>query len=139
MSVVPGYQIGLKLWSVNTGESQREARRLYDAGVYDYLELYAVPGSADTLPGWKSLQIPSIIHAAHFKHGFNLAKVDCASANRRIYDEMRRMNDTGNLQVLPPWQRICRPRHSIQLQIIKAAGIIQPPGFALAGSCIQRP
>ncbi|MBR3903710.1 MAG: hypothetical protein IKJ29_08645 [Akkermansia sp.] len=93
MSVVPGYQIGLKLWSVNTGESQREARRLYDAGLYDYLELYAVPGSADTLPGWKSLQIPSIIHAAHFKHGFNLAKVDCASANRRIYDEMRLFAD----------------------------------------------
>lgn len=93
MSLVPGYQIGLKLWSVNTGASQREARRLYDAGVYDYLELYAVPGSADTLPGWKSLQIPCIIHAAHFKHGFNLAKVDCASANRRIYDEMRRFAD----------------------------------------------
>lgn len=93
MSVVPGYQIGLKLWSVNTVVSQREAWRLYDAGGYDYLELYAVPGSADTLPGWKALGIPCVIHAAHFKHGFNLAKADCAASNRRIYDEVRRFAD----------------------------------------------
>lgn len=93
MSAVPGYQIGLKLWSVNAGVCQREARRLYDAGVYDYLELYAVPGTADTLPGWKALGIPCVVHAAHFKHGFNLAKEDCAAANRRIYDEMRRFAD----------------------------------------------
>lgn len=93
MSAVPGYQIGLKLWSVNTGVCQREARRLYDAGVYDYLELYAVPGSADTLPGWKTLGIPCVVHAAHFKHGFNLAREDCTAANRRIYDEMRRFAD----------------------------------------------
>lgn len=93
MSAVPGYQIGLKLWSVNTGASQREARRLYDAGGYDYLELYAVPGSADTLPGWKALGIPCVIHAAHFKHGFNLARAECAASNCRIYDEVRRFAD----------------------------------------------
>ncbi|MBP3498460.1 MAG: hypothetical protein J6J97_00065 [Akkermansia sp.] len=93
MGAVPGYQVGLKLWSLNTGASQREARRLYDAGGFDYLELYAVPGSADALPGWKNLQIPCIIHAAHFMHGFNLARADCAAANRRIYDEMRRFAD----------------------------------------------
>lgn len=93
MSRTDSFQVGLKLWSVNTGTSQREARRLYDAGGYDYLELYAVPGSVDTLPGWKSLGIPCVIHAAHFKHGFNLARAECAASNRRIYDEMRRFAD----------------------------------------------
>lgn len=93
MSAVPGYLIGLKLWSFNTGACQHEARRLYDAGVFDYLELYVVPGTVDALPGWKTLGIPCVIHAAHFKHGFNLAKADCAVANRRIYDEMRRFAD----------------------------------------------
>lgn len=93
MSTVDGFQVGLKLWSVNTGACQREARRLYDAGVYDYLELYAVPGSADTLAGWKSLKIPCVIHAAHFKHGFNLDKAECEESNRRIYDEVRRFAD----------------------------------------------
>lgn len=87
------YQIGLKLWSVNTGLSQSEAGRLYDAGVFDYLELYAVPGTTDTLAGWKALQIPCVIHAAHFKHGFNLARVECEAANRAVYDEMRRFAD----------------------------------------------
>ena len=93
MSAVPEYQIGLKLWSANTGICQREADRLYDAGVFDYLELYAVPGSSNTLAGWKALQIPCVIHAAHFKHGFNLAKEECEESNLRIYDEVRRFAD----------------------------------------------
>ena len=93
MSRTDRFHIGLKLWSVNTGACLREARRLYDAGVYDYLELYVVPGTVDTLPGWKSLGIPCVIHAAHFKHGFNLARAECAVSNRRIYDEMRRFAD----------------------------------------------
>lgn len=89
-------QIGLKLWSVNRGPCAREAARLYEAGVYDYMELYAVPGSADSLPEWKSLHIPCVIHAPHFKHGFNLAVAECESANRRLYDETRRFADELN-------------------------------------------
>lgn len=86
-------QIGLKLWSVNTGAWRRDALRLYEQGVYDYLELYAVPGTVDTIPLWQELRIPAVIHAAHFKHGFNLALEASAAENRRIYDEMRRFAD----------------------------------------------
>lgn len=93
MNGTEDYQIGLKLWSVNTGSCQREACRLYDAGIFDYLELYAVPGTAGTLAGWKALHIPCVVHAAHFKHGFNLAKAECEASNRLIYDEMRRFAD----------------------------------------------
>ena len=86
-------RIGLKLWSVNVGSCQREAMRLYEAGVFDYLELYAVPGTSGVLPGWKALHLPCVIHAAHFKHGFNLAIGACRDDNLRIYDEMRRFAD----------------------------------------------
>lgn len=87
------FEIGLKLWSVNSGAWRREALRLYEQGTYDYLELYAVPGTVDTIPLWQELRIPAVIHAAHFKHGFNLALAESAAENRRIYDEMRRFAD----------------------------------------------
>ena len=87
------YDIGLKLGSVNTGGWRREARRLYEQGAFDYLELYAVPGTCETIPLWKELGIPVVVHAAHFKHGFNLALVEQEVSNRGIYDEMRRFAD----------------------------------------------
>lgn len=87
------FQLGLKLWSVNTGDCVREARRLYDAGVFDFLELYVVPGSLASLPEWQTLTMPVVIHSAHFKHGFNLALAEQRIHNSRIYDETRRFAD----------------------------------------------
>lgn len=86
-------QIGLKLWSVNTGAWRRDALRLYEQGAYDYLEIYVVPGTVETVPLWRALRIPVVIHAAHFKHGFNLAVAECATLNRRIYEETLRFAD----------------------------------------------
>lgn len=88
-----GFETGLKLWSVNCGTWRSEALRLYEQGVYDYLEIYAVPGTSDTIPLWKELRVPVVIHAAHFKHGFNLALESSFSDNLRIYDEMKRFAD----------------------------------------------
>ncbi len=100
MSIRRMFQIGLKLWSVNTGPCVHEARRLYETGLFDYLELYAVPGTLDTLPEWQTLELPFVIHAAHFKHGFNLAREACAESNRRIYDEMRCFADALNARYI---------------------------------------
>ena len=94
------FQIGLKLWSVNTGACVRDACRLYEAGLFDYLELYAVPGTSDTIPEWQSLHLPFVIHAAHFKHGFNLGRAECGTSNRVIYDEMRRFADALNARYI---------------------------------------
>ena len=47
------YKRGLKLWSVNTDYYYNEAIRLYNEGIYDYIELYIVPDTLDTLPKWK--------------------------------------------------------------------------------------
>ena len=67
-------KIGLKLWSDNERYFD-EAKRLYDELVYDYIELYIVPGTFDKhISVWKRLDVPYIIHAPHFAHGLNPAK-----------------------------------------------------------------
>ena len=75
------YKIGLKLWSINTDYYYDEAIRLYNDGVYDYIELYVVPNMTDTIEKWKKLDIPFIFHCPHFAHGFNLAKIE----NKDLY------------------------------------------------------
>lgn len=75
------YKIGLKLWSINTDYYYDEAIRLYNDGVYDYIELYVVPNMTDTIEKWKKLDIPFIVHCPHFSHGFNLAKIE----NKDLY------------------------------------------------------
>lgn len=87
------YNIGLKLWSVNTGEYLHEAQRFYGEGIYDYIELYVVPETVETLSAWKNINIPFVIHNAHFAHGFNLAQKDCRTRNRQIYEQSKRFAD----------------------------------------------
>lgn len=88
------YKIGLKLWSCNTDYYFEEAIRLYKQNIYDYIELYVVPDTVDTLQKWKKLNIPFIIHNAHFAHGFNLAKKDHEKRNREIYEQTVRFADS---------------------------------------------
>ena len=52
------YKRGLKLWSVNTDVYYEEAKKLYSQGFFDYIELYVVPNSLDTLVKWKELHSP---------------------------------------------------------------------------------
>lgn len=86
-------RLGLKLWSVNTDYYLAESQRLYARGVYDYIELYVVPGTLPALPAWQALAIPYIIHCPHFAHGFNLAKAEKRDSNRRIYAEVKQYAD----------------------------------------------
>ncbi len=87
------YRLGLKIWSINTEFYLPEARRLHDLGLYDYIELYTVPGNLDRLQLWQELRIPFVIHNPHFAHGFNLAKRECEARNREIYEESARYAD----------------------------------------------
>lgn len=91
------YKRGLKLWSVNTDCYYNEAIRLYAEGVYDYIELYIVPDTLETLPTWKVLnngyKIPFIIHNAHFAQGFNLAKKEKEGRNREVYEQTKQFAD----------------------------------------------
>ena len=104
-------KIGLKLWSVNTDAYLREARRLYAEKVFDYLELYVVPGTLETLPLWNALReemnLPFIIHAAHSFHGVNLADAANSAANKKSFDETKRFADilgAGKIIVHGGWR-----------------------------------
>jgi sugar phosphate isomerase/epimerase len=74
-----------------------EAVRLFHSGVYDYIELYAVPDSYNEyISLWYRIKIPFIIHAAHFRGGMNLAKREAELNNRRLMSEAQRFADKLN-------------------------------------------
>lgn len=91
------YRIGLKLWSTNTDPLADAAARLFEDGVFAYIELFVVPGSSETLPAWTRLHadygIPFVIHNAHTAQGFNLAKREMEPRNREIAAEARAFAD----------------------------------------------
>ena len=87
------YKNGLKLWSINTDYYYKEAQRLFSEGIFDYIELYIVPNTLDTLSKWKKLNIPFVIHASHSAHGFNLADKEKAQSNLEIYKEVKQFTD----------------------------------------------
>ena len=88
------YKLGLKLWSINTDYYYDEAVKLYNERVYDYIELYVVPDSTKHLTRWMALEIPYVIHAPHFAHGFNLAKNEKEASNSEIYKEVKEYADS---------------------------------------------
>ncbi len=94
------YKKGLKLWSINTDYYYDEAIRIYNEGVFDYIELYVVPETINTLQKWKKLKIPFLIHCPHFAHGFNLAKKEKQESNRKIFEEVQQYADTLNAEYI---------------------------------------
>ena len=67
------YKFGLKLWATNDNYVE-PAKKLYDLGLYQYIELFAVPGSYDEfIKHWRNLKIPYVIHAPHYSTGLNFS------------------------------------------------------------------
>ena len=86
-------KIGLKLWSTNI-DVLPQVRVLYERSIFNYIELYFVPGTLeDIVKFWSSLEIPIIVHAPHFGHGFNLADKNLASHNFGIFKDVFRCAD----------------------------------------------
>lgn len=94
------YRIGLKLWSTNTDCYFDEAKRLYEGGVFQYIELYVVPNTESTISKWASMGIPFIIHCCHSAHDFNLAKPENEQYNKDIYAQTKRFADTLDAQYI---------------------------------------
>lgn len=90
------HNFGLKLWSVNTDYYYNEAQELYDDKIYDYIELYVVPDTLETIEKWKKLHIPFMVHCPHFAHGFNLAKVENKNSNKKIFEQVQKFADKLN-------------------------------------------
>jgi len=94
-------EYGLKLWSTNTDSYRSEAQRLYNVGIYDYIELYVVPNSFDAhINLWKQLEIPFIIHAPHFRNGLNLAKKDNFEQNLKMSEESQKFANELNAEYI---------------------------------------
>ena len=87
------YEIGLKLWSINTDYYFEEAKRLYAEKFFSYIELYVIPDTTETVEKWKSIEIPINIHCPHFLNGFNLAQKEKADHNRKIYEQVKLFAD----------------------------------------------
>ncbi len=81
------FKIGLKLFSTNK-QYVDEAKRLYDSGLYSYIELYSVPYSYnECISYWKGVNIPFIIHAPHFGGGLNLGDWSKEKNNEKLLRE----------------------------------------------------
>lgn len=93
-------KIGLKLWSTNTGGYYEQARLLYRDGVFDYIELYVVPDTVDTLGKWSELGVPFSIHAPHSMNGFNLADETKKAFNQKVYQEVKVFADKLGADVI---------------------------------------
>jgi deoxyribonuclease-4 len=81
-------KFGLKIWSNNT-EYINKAHELHRKGIFDYVELYVVPGSkANCLDCWPKNDFPYILHAPHSYSGLNLSVRNCESENRVLIEEV---------------------------------------------------
>lgn len=94
------HKIGLKLWNINTEYYYDEAIKLYNNNIFDYIELYIVPGHLDIIDKWKKIDIPFDIHAPHFAHNMNLSKKEFENDNYNKYIEVKDYADALNANVI---------------------------------------
>lgn len=92
------HEYGLKLWSINDNYVD-SAMDLYDKGLCDYIELYAVPNSFNNTSSlWKNLNIPYIMHGPHFAHGVNFSLKEYEQNNIEIVKETIKYADFINAE-----------------------------------------
>jgi len=93
-------ELGLKLFSINENYV-KEAVKLFEQKVYDFIELYVVPDSFESCINlWKPLNIPFIIHAPHFRNGVNLAKKEGFEQNIKFAKEAQEFADELNAEYI---------------------------------------
>jgi len=88
-------KLGLKLWSKNDNYIE-SAISLYEKGVFGYIELFAVPGSASYIKKWEEVNIPFILHAPHSLAGFNPSIEMRQGANFAILPELDKFRSALN-------------------------------------------
>jgi deoxyribonuclease IV len=94
------HKFGLKLWSTNQNYID-EAVRLFDQGVYQYIEMYVVPSSfSNCSKMWKALRIPYVVHAPHFREKMNLAKKENKELNLKLAKETIRFANDLNSEII---------------------------------------
>jgi deoxyribonuclease IV len=93
MKAVEEFDVGLKLWSTDS-RFFPEVEKLYGEGFFDYVELYVVPGTYNSLiEEWFSFGGKYIIHCSHSGHGFNLGDPGLKGENRIKFQESQAFAD----------------------------------------------
>lgn len=86
-------RLGLKLRSTDISLIS-DARKLWEKGIYGYIELYIIPNSyKETIKKWKPLNIKFVIHAPHSSHGINFAQADKWETNLQGFNEAQLFAD----------------------------------------------
>lgn len=83
-------KFGLKLWS-NDSVLLGQAQKLIDGGVFQYVELMAVPG--DDVSAFEKTKIPYILHIPHDSFGFNIADSNSLELSHKILQENIKLAD----------------------------------------------
>jgi len=97
---VNAVKIGLKLFSSNI-ESIESAKRYYQEGLLDYIELMPLPNMSEVdFIHWRDSEIPINIHSPHSQYGFNLSLSAERDSNRVTFDEIRFIADTFNSEYI---------------------------------------
>ncbi len=93
-------KIGLKLYSTDTGLIN-ESTELLQKVFFNYIELYIIPGSFNnTIPAWKGLECPYVIHAPHSIHGMNFAHPDMQETNELHFREAQYFADSLSADII---------------------------------------
>jgi len=79
--------IGLKIWSTNLYYIPI-VKDLYARKIFEYIELFIVPGSSSHLGYWSSLGIPYILHAPHSYAGLNMADKARREENHQLVSQV---------------------------------------------------
>lgn len=94
------YKYGLKLWSININYIAN-ALRLYEKGIFNYIELFIVPDSFDRYYSfWAELNIPYVLHAPHYDKGVNLSIRESLTTNLSRADETFKYADGLNSDII---------------------------------------
>ncbi len=97
------FKIGLKLWSTNLNYIP-QAKALHARGIFDYIELFVVPGSGHVIREWGALDAPYVLHAPHSYGGLNPADKSRRAENLGLVREV-----AGFVDALRPSKVIFHP------------------------------
>jgi len=99
-------KVGLKLLSTADSECINAVAELYSKKLFDYVELYVVPNTTDTIEKWKNfrstglsgekISLPIMLEAPDYHHKINFANPDNFEINRRIFDEIEQFRQALN-------------------------------------------
>ncbi len=92
-------EFGLKIWSTNINYYNCIIN-LYEKKIFNFLEIYYVPNSLETINLWKMTNIPIIVHGTHLEYGFNLSDRDLENYNSSILKEIRFFTDNLNARYI---------------------------------------